>query len=74
VEIHQSKPYCTENQGLDKIHKEDAPIRPIVNRKNAPAYKLAKMLYKKFEIYIALPYTFNVRNAVHLINDLMEIL
>jgi hypothetical protein len=31
-------------RGLVQIHKEGAPVRPIINWKNAPAYKLAKML------------------------------
>jgi hypothetical protein len=35
--------------GLTKIHKEDSPITPTVNWKNASAYKLAKMLSKKTE-------------------------
>jgi hypothetical protein len=35
--------------GLIKIHKEDSPIRPVVNWKNAPAYKLARSLVKIFE-------------------------
>jgi hypothetical protein len=56
-----------------KIHKEDSPIRPIVNRRNAPAYKLAKMLAKKLQTFVPLPYTFNVKNTTHLINDLSEI-
>jgi hypothetical protein len=30
-------------KGLIKIHKPDHTIRPIVNWKNAPAYKLAKL-------------------------------
>lgn len=34
-------------RGLIKIHKEDSPITPTVNWKNAPAYRLAKMLKKK---------------------------
>ena len=59
-------------RGLIKVHKEDSPIRPIVNWKNAPAYKLTKML-SKFAIYIPFPYTFNVNNTVHLMNDLLEI-
>jgi hypothetical protein len=57
-----------------KIHKEDCPIRPIINWKNAPAYKVAKMLAKKKpQTYIPLPYTLNVKNTNHLINDLKEI-
>jgi hypothetical protein len=34
-------------RGRIKIHKEYSPIRLIVNWKNAPAYKLAKMRSKK---------------------------
>jgi hypothetical protein len=58
-------------RGLIKIHKEDSSIRPIVNWKNAPAYRLAEMLSEKLGIYIPLPYTFNVKNTVHLLKDLM---
>jgi len=61
------------NRGLIKIHMEDSPIRPAVNWKNAPAYKWGKMLSKKLSIYIPLPYTFNVKNTVQLMNDLREI-
>jgi hypothetical protein len=31
------------------------------------------MISKKFEMYIPLPYTFNIKNSVHLMNDLLEI-
>ena len=48
--------------GLVKVHKEDYPIRPVINWKNAPAYKFAKMLTKKLLTYIPLPYTYNVNH------------
>ena len=35
-------------RGMLKIHKADAPIGPDINRKNAQAYNLAKMLTKNF--------------------------
>jgi hypothetical protein len=60
-------------RGLVKIHKKGAPIRPIINWRNAPGYKLAKMLSKKLHTYIPLPYTFNVRNTVQLMNDLTDL-
>jgi hypothetical protein len=60
-------------RGLIKIHKKDSPIRPQANWKNAPAYKLAKMLVRKLKIHIPLPHNFNVKNTVHLINDLLEV-
>jgi hypothetical protein len=58
---------------LVKVHKEGAPIRPIINWKNAPAYKLAKLLARKMKTYIPLPYTFNVKNTVHLMNELTDL-
>ena len=45
---------------LVKIHKPDAPIRPIINWKEAPAYKLAKQLAKNLEKFIPLPHIYNV--------------
>jgi len=60
-------------RGLIKIHKYEAPIRPIVNWKTAPAYKLAKLLTKILQTYIPLPYSFNVKNTVQLIDDLTDI-
>ena len=60
-------------RGLIKIHKIEAPIRPVVNWKNAPAYKLARTLAKKLQTYTALPYCFNVKNTTSLITDLQGI-
>lgn len=60
-------------RGLIKIHKADSPITPIVNWKNAPAYRLTKMLSKKLGIYIPLPYTFNVKITIQLMKDLLDI-
>jgi hypothetical protein len=51
-------------RGLIKVHNEGAPIRPIINWKNTPAYKPAKMLTKKLHTHIPLPYAFNVENTV----------
>jgi len=34
-------------KGLIKLHKQDQPIRPVVNWRNAPAYKLAQLFTKK---------------------------
>jgi len=66
-------PEAPSIRGLVKIHKEDSPIGPIISWKNAPAYKLAKVLVEKHQTYIALLYTFNVKNTTHLIHDLFDI-
>jgi hypothetical protein len=60
-------------RGLPKIHKDNIPIRPVINWKQAPAYKLAKLLTHLIQTHIPLLNTFNVKNSVHLINDLNKI-
>ena len=43
-------------RGMIKIHKADAPIRTVINWRNAPAYKLAKMLKKISDIHTSTIY------------------
>jgi len=59
-------------KGLIKVHKAESPIRPVVKWMNAPTYKSAKMLVKILQTHTPLPYTFNVTNSTHLINDLAD--
>jgi hypothetical protein len=59
-------------KGLIKLHKADQPIRPIVNWRNASAYKLAKLLTQKIHELSPLPYTFNISNTPHLIQQLKQ--
>jgi hypothetical protein len=66
-------PTAPKIRGLIKIHKEDSPIRPIVNWKNSPAFKLARSLVKKLQTHVPLPYPFNIKNTIQLINDLKNI-
>jgi len=40
---------------------------------SAPKYKPAKMLVKTLQTHVPLPYTFNITNSTHLINDLADI-
>jgi hypothetical protein len=42
-----------------KLNKPGTPIRPIINWKNAPAYKLAKLLQN----HLQLPYTYNIQDS-----------
>jgi hypothetical protein len=59
-------------RGLIKIHKTDQPIRPIVNWRNAPAYKLAELLSRTIQEYTPLPYTFNISNTTQLLHQLKQ--
>jgi hypothetical protein len=67
------KPRTPELRGLIKIHKENAPIRPIINSINAPTYKLAKMFARKLQTHIPLPNVCNIKNSAQLIEELAEI-
>jgi hypothetical protein len=42
-----------------KLHKANTPSRPIINWKNAPAYKLVRQLTKTLNNHPYLPYTYN---------------
>jgi hypothetical protein len=53
-----------------KLHKENKPIRPIINWKNAPAYEIAKQVSKTLHNYLQLPYTYNIQNSIQLMTDL----
>ncbi|BHF66736.1 hypothetical protein SprV_0200975800 [Sparganum proliferum] len=39
--------------GLPKVHKDGAPLRPIVSLKGAPTYGLAKWLFRRLKFLIA---------------------
>jgi hypothetical protein len=57
-------------KGLIKLHKQDEPIRPVVNWCNAPAYKLAQLFTKKVNHLAPLPNAFNITNSKDLIHRL----
>jgi hypothetical protein len=59
-------------RSLVKLHKTDQPIRPVVNWRNAPAYKLAKLLTQNIQDLTLLPYSFNIKNTMHLIQQLKQ--
>ena len=57
-----------------KLHKQNTPIRPIINWRNAPAYQIAILLSKTLHEYLQLPNTYNIRNSIQLMNDLHTII
>jgi hypothetical protein len=56
-----------------KLHKEQEPIRPIVNWKNIPGYKLATHLAKLLKNTIQLPNAFNIQNSIKLMQNLQQV-
>jgi hypothetical protein len=63
-------PQAPNLKALIKIHKQNAPIRPIVNWQHAPAYRLAKHLSDTLKHMLQLPFTFNVQNSQQLMTEL----
>jgi len=59
----QMKPMAPKLNALIKTHKEDKPLRPVINNIQAPSYKLAKYLSKKLNQLIKLPDTYANRNS-----------
>jgi hypothetical protein len=47
--------------GQTKVHKTNMPIRPVINWKQAPAYKLAQYLVHILNTHIPLPNAFNIK-------------
>jgi hypothetical protein len=66
-------PAAPTMRGLIKLHKENTPVRPVLNCRNAPGYKLAKKMVKILNSYIPLPFTYNIKNTVQLMNELTDI-
>ena len=59
-------------RGLIKIHKEGTAIRPV-NFRNAPSYKLAKMLTDILKTHLPMPNVCNIQNSIQLMNDFSQI-
>jgi predicted CoA-binding protein len=52
--LTQKKPQHPTLNAQIKLHKPDKPIRPVINNKLAPTYKIAKFLSKQLNNYINL--------------------
>jgi hypothetical protein len=66
-------PETSHIHGTIKLHKVEKSVRPIVNWKNSPGYKIATLVAKLLKDTIHLPYTYNILNSEKLINNLKEI-
>jgi hypothetical protein len=68
--LKQKKPAPPNLKAQLKLHKLDIPIRPVINNRTAPAYKLGKHLTKTLNQYITLHNQYVVTNSTNLDNDL----
>jgi hypothetical protein len=69
----QIKPIAPKLYALIKTHKEDKPIRPVINNIHAPFYNLAKHLNKKLNQSMRLPYTYATKNSKEIAQELRKI-
>ena len=56
-----------------KTHKENQPIRPVINNVQAPSYKVAIYINKKLQGLICLPYTYNTKNSQEIAEELIKL-
>ena len=63
-------PTALSIKGLIKLHKPEHPIRPVVNWRGAPAYKLARQFTQKIKLMAPLPNTHNLENTTDLLKKL----
>jgi hypothetical protein len=56
-----------------KIHKPDAPIRPVINSIYAPTHKLAKYIHQKLHDLINLKYEYNIINTRHFADNIEKL-
>jgi len=57
-------------KGLIRLHKPEHPIRPVVNWRGVPAYKLAQLFTQKIKSIAPLPNTYTLGNTRELIRRL----
>ena len=52
------------------MHKDNEPIRPLVNNTLAPSYKIAEFINRKLNSLLSLPYTYNRKNSQEITDEL----
>ena len=68
----QKKPLPPSLNAQIKINIPNNPIRPVVNYKNATAYKIAKFLVNKLHGLLNLKYQYNVQDSISLASNLTK--
>ena len=69
----QIKPQSPNMKVQIKIHKENEPIRPVVNNIQAPTHKIAKYLNKWLPNQIQLHNTYITHNSIQLATELKKL-
>jgi hypothetical protein len=67
------KPMAPQLNVYIKTHKENQPIRPVINNTQAPSYKVVRYINKKLQNLIRLPYTYNTKNSQEIAEELTKL-
>lgn len=67
------KPYAPVLRGLPKVHKDNMPIRPLVNYTSAPAYRTAKKLDNIIRNNINLNPSHSLKNSLELVDNIRNV-
>ena len=70
--LTQKKPQPPHLRAQIKLHKSGQPIRPVVNNRNAPAYKISKLLVNRLNNLLNLRNHYIVKDSTALANDLTK--
>ena len=71
--LKQIHPTAPNLNAQPKIHKDNIPIRPIINYIKAPAYKLTKHIDKTIRQILNIKNDSHIRNNIELINKIKDI-
>jgi hypothetical protein len=67
------KPTAPRINAYIKTHKDNNPIRPVIDNTQAPSYKIAKFLDHRIQEYVNLPNTYKVHNSYKIAQKLQKI-
>ena len=70
--LTQKKPQPPDLRAQIKLHKRGQPIRPVVNNRNAPAYKISKLLVNRINNLLNVRNHYIVKDSTALANDLTK--
>lgn len=73
LRILEPNPVPPRLYGMPKLHKEDAPMRPVISYISAPTYSLAKLLNDWVRSIVDITSRYAVKNSINLAKNLKEV-
>jgi hypothetical protein len=71
--VHQMNPQAPKLKAKIKIHKPQAPIRPIINNTTAPTHKLAKHIHQRLNDLLNLKREYNIINTTQFAENIRKL-